>query len=378
MQYRRFGKTGIKVSALGFGAMRLPIKSGKSNEKMVDEKLAIAMIRRAIDEGVNYVDTAYVYHEGHSERVTGLALLDGYRQKVQLATKSPLWLLEKRADFGRILDEQLKKLQTDTIDFYLLHAIQQDSWEVVLQYDLLTEMERAKKAGKIGHIGFSFHDKLPVFKQIIDHYPHWDFCQIQLNVVNTVYQAGLEGLRYAAARDIGVVIMEPLRGGYLANVPPAVRDILAPTGKPAVEWALDFLWDMPEVSLLISGMSTMQHVNDNLLYANRSSPGMLSAADQQVIQRVQEQYKSYQVIPCTGCDYCLPCPQGVAIPYNFTPYNEYQTLGDLAKSKKAYHDWVTLFGELANKCTGCQQCESLCPQQIKISQWLPKVHALLG
>lgn len=374
MQYRKMGNTGIQVSALGFGMMRLPMMGN-----VVNEQASIAMLRLAIDNGVNYVDTAYNYLDGNSERVTGLALLDGYRDKVHIATKCPIWLMESPEDFDRKLDEQLARLQTDHIDFYLLHGIKKQFWQdSVVKHGLIRKMAAAKKAGKIRYIGFSFHDNLELFKEVIDNYNNWDFCQIQLNYIDAEFQAGLEGLRYAADRGMGIIIMEPLRGGYLVNVPNNVRKLFAETGKTPVEWALDYLWNLPEVSLLLSGMGTMEQVQENLMYAESSSVAMLSEQEQEIVAKAAEMFKSSKVIPCTGCAYCMHCPKGVAIPYNFAAYNEFQTHGDIEIAKKAYNKNVPLFGTQAKECIGCKICERICPQHIKISKWMPKIHQLLG
>ncbi|MEG0857846.1 MAG: aldo/keto reductase, partial [Terrisporobacter sp.] len=224
MKYRKFGNKDISVSPLGFGMMRLPLINKEKNSK-VDEKLSIEMLRYAIDEGLNYVDTAYNYLEGQSEIITGKALLDGYREKVFLATKAPIWLYEDEEDFDKILDEQLNKLQSKSIDLYLLHGLNKNLWkDKVLKFNILDKMKKAKDKGKINNIGFSFHDDIKIFKEIIDYYPHWDFCQIQLNYLDTEFQAGIEGLKYAGSKGLGVIIIEPLRGGYLVNLPKKVQN----------------------------------------------------------------------------------------------------------------------------------------------------------
>ena len=369
MQYRTFGRTGIEVSALGFGTMRLPL----AQEEKVDEAEAIAILRHAIDSGVNYVDTAYPYHQGNSERVVGKALQDGYREKTYLADKCPVWLVEKEEDFERILDEQLEKLQTDHIDFYLLHALNRERLEEkVKKFHLVDHMKKAREAGKIRFLGFSFHDSLDVFKEIVDYSDDWDFCQIQYNYINVDYQAGMEGLRYAAQKGLAVVIMEPLLGGRLANLSDHVAEVFSKEKSP-VEHALDFLWDQPEVSLLLSGMSSRQQVEDNLVYADRSAVGCLKEEEKEAYRKAKEIYESMSMVGCTGCAYCMPCPFGLNIPEIFKAYNLYGLHG-LNPAKEAYEK----LGVLADACRSCHHCEKECPQNLKISQVMKDVRALLG
>ncbi len=369
MQYRTFGRTGIEVSALGFGTMRLPL----AQEEKVDEAEAIAILRHAIDSGVNYVDTAYPYHQGNSERVVGKALQDGYREKTYLADKCPVWLVEKEEDFERILDEQLEKLQTDHIDFYLLHALNRERLEEkVKKFHLVDHMKKAREAGKIRFLGFSFHDSLDVFKEIVDYSDDWDFCQIQYNYINVDYQAGMEGLRYAAQKGLAVVIMEPLLGGRLANLSDHVAEVFSKEKSP-VEHALDFLWDQPEVSLLLSGMSSRQQVEDNLVYADRSAVGCLKEEEKEAYRKAKEIYDSMSMVGCTGCAYCMPCPFGLNIPEIFKAYNLYGLHG-LNPAKEAYEKLEVL----ADACRSCHHCEKECPQNLKISQVMKDVRALLG
>ncbi len=377
MKYRKFGKLDWQVSALGFGCMRLPTLDGKAGQ--IDQEKANAMIRAAIEAGVNYFDTAYVYHDQMSEVSLGKALEGGYRERVRIATKSPIWLIKESADFDRLLDEQLQRLQTETIDFYLLHALNSESWAKVQQLDLLRRAEAAKADGRIRYLGFSFHDNLETFKQIVDGYDAWDFCQIQYNYMDTTVQAGTEGLQYAADKGLAVIIMEPLLGGKLALDLPATRplwDAAAEKRKPA-DWALQWLWNQPEVSLVLSGMSTLEQVEENLASASVSGPGILSPAEVELVARVCEVMNSLGPIPCTRCEYCLPCPNGVNIPRNFEVYNQVAMYDALEDRRFEYKRWIP-DAEKAAVCIQCDECLSKCPQQIAISTWLPVVEEVLG
>ncbi len=379
MKYRRFGNLDFKGSALGFGTMRLPtIANASGDGGAVDEKEAIRMIRHAIDEGVNYVDTAYAYHSGKSEIITGKALKDGYRSKVALATKSPVWFINKPEDFDRLLDEQLDKLDTDYIDFYLLHSLDKGKWrDTILKYNVLERAETAKNAGKIKHIGFSFHDDIDVFKEIVDGYDKWEFCQIQYNYMDINNQAGTEGLKYAASKGLAVVIMEPLLGGKLSNPPQDVRGIMDEGGKDwnPSRWALQWLWSQPEVSVVLSGMSNMEQVEDNLNSAkNYNAP--LSPQDMDIIERVRRRYEERTAIPCTACRYCMPCPNNVDIPRNFAIYNDSVVHEDLSGSQRSYRNFMREENR-AGECIQCRICEDKCPQRILISEWMPKVHEAL-
>ena len=377
MQYRQFGKQDVQVSALGFGCMRLPVIDGKSGN--IDQAEATRMIRYAIDQGVNYVDTAYGYHEKMSEIAVGKALQDGYRQKVNLATKLPVWLVTETADFDRLLNEQLGKLQTDHIDFYLMHALSRDSWKKVVSLDLLSRAEAALADGRIRHIGFSFHDNLEAFKEIIDGYSGWNFCQIQYNYMDVENQAGTAGLQYAASKGLGVVVMEPLLGGKLARQIPALDPIWegAAVQRSPAEWALRWLWNQPEVSVTLSGMSTMQQVEENVASASRSGIGALQADELDMIVHAREKIRQLSPIPCTNCQYCLPCPNGVNIPRNFGVYNEGAMYYDHEGARRAYKHWISDDSKAA-QCVQCQECEDKCPQKILISQWMPVLEEVLG
>ncbi|HPT88427.1 MAG TPA: aldo/keto reductase [Bacillota bacterium] len=379
MQYRAFGKLDWKVSALGFGCMRFPTVGHDKYGPDIDTPAAIRMLRTAIDHGVNYIDTAYPYHNGNSEVVTGQALQDGYRSRVKLATKSPIWFIKSPADFDKYLNEQLKKLQTDHIDFYLLHSLDADRWQnIILKYDILEQAQRAIRDGRIGYLGFSFHDKYDAFVQIVDGFDQWTFCQIQYNFMDIENQAGMKGLQYAAAKGLAVVIMEPLLGGKLAKPPRTVQEIWdsLPVKRTPVDWALQWLWNQPEVSTVLSGMSSLEQVMQNIQSANVSQVGSLTPEELEAINQVRQTYQRSFPIPCTKCEYCLPCPQGVAIPRNFEIYNNAHAYDDLTGSQNTYNHFFN-DKQRAVSCVQCRLCESRCPQKIAISDWMPKVHEYL-
>jgi hypothetical protein len=361
--------------------MRLPTLDGIPQSENINEAETIRLIRHAVDSGVNYIDSAYGYHNGRSEVVTGKALRDGYRAKVMLATKSPVWQIAKPADFDTYLDEQLGRLQTDHIDFYLFHALGTERWEqIVLKHNLLECAEAAVRDGRIGHLGFSFHDKADAFKRIVDGYGGWSMCQIQYNYMDTENQAGTEGLKYAAAKGLGVAVMEPLMGGRLASPPSAaVAGVFRASSKdwsPA-EWALQWIWDQTEVSTVLSGMKAMQEVKENLCAADRSAIGSLDAGGLELIERVRKILLERAPIPCTQCGYCRPCPSGVNIPRNLELYNECFVYDNPVIPRAVYSRFLPE-GERAGVCTGCRECEEKCPQGIAISECLTEVDAVLG
>jgi len=380
MKYRGSGRLGREVSALGFGCMRLPTLDGNPLSENIDEAETVRMIRHAVDRGVNYVDTAYPYHNGRSEVVTGKALRNGYRAKVTLATKSPVWQIAKPSDFDACLGEQLVRLGTDHIDAYLFHALNAERWEgIVLKHRLLERAEAAVKDGRVGHIGFSFHDGAEVFKRIVDGYDGWSVCQIQYNYMDPEYQAGTSGLRYAASKGLAVVVMEPLRGGRLAVPPKEAADVLRASdrGWSPAEWALQWVWDQPEVATALSGMTSMADVEENLRAAERSEVGSLNPADQARIGQARQILRERASIPCTSCGYCRPCPSGVNIPRNFELYNDGLIYDDWAFPRGIYTRFVPE-GERASACTGCRECEAKCPQRITISELMPEVDAALA
>lgn len=380
MQYRSFGKLDWKASALGFGCMRLPALDGKPNSPNIDETQAIGMLRHAIDSGVNYIDTAYPYHAGQSEVLVGKALLDGYREKVKVATKMPPWMVNAPEDFDRILDEQLKKLQTDHIDFYLLHALNLDRWHnVILKHGLLARAEAALADGRIRHLGFSFHDKFENFGEILDGSPLWSFCQIQYNYMDTENQAGTRGLKMAADKGLAVVIMEPLMGGRLVDPPAEIKRSMEsfPVRRAPADWALQWLWDQPEVTVVLSGMSAMAEVEENLGSADRSRIHAFGEAEQTLIEQARKIYQARVAIPCTACQYCMPCPNGVNIPANFYYFNFANLYDNLTDARVRLQLFVPP-EQRASACIQCGLCEDLCPQKIPISDWMPKVDALLA
>lgn len=375
MQYRTFGRLDWRPSALGFGAMRLPTLGARDR---IDEPLAIRMLRYAIDHGVNYIDSGYTYHGGQSEVLLGKALADGYRDKVRLATKSPIRLVEKADDFDRFLDEQLARLGVETIDFYLLHGVRRARWDVVIRENILGRAERAMAQGKIQHLGFSFHDSLELFREVISSYDNWSMCQILYNFMAEQHQAGTEGLEFAAERGLAVVVMEPLYGGRLVNAPPEVRAVWdrAPVQRTPAEWALNWLWNKPEVSLALSGMSTMSQVVENLYHASSSSVGMLSEQDLSLVAQARDIYNSICPTPCTQCRYCMPCPHGVNIPGMFGLLNRAVMYNAMPEAIRSYGEMPP--GERASACIQCRECEEKCPQDIPISRWMPLIHAVLG
>jgi uncharacterized protein len=367
LKYRKFGRLDWPVSTLAFGAMRLPTIDGVAAN--IDEEKAIPMLRYAVDHGVNYIDTAYVYHGGNSEGVVGKALRDGYRDKVRIATK--LWTPEvnSRDDLDRLFDISAKRLDSPKIDFYLIHGIKAGVWDRVKQFKMLDWAERLKADGKIGYIGFSFHDTLNVFKQVINEYPGWDFCQVQYNYMDIDYQVGTEGVRFAADKGLGIVVMEPIRGGSLSKEPPeSIQKIwdASPYKRTRAEWALQWVWNHPEVSTVLSGMSTMDQVIENCVSAARSGPGTMTATEIATVDRVREEFRSLRAIDCTGCNYCMPCPAGVNIPANFQAYNSVKMMND----KK---DYIRIAPGYATLCVECGECEENCPQHLPIRETLKVV-----
>jgi predicted aldo/keto reductase-like oxidoreductase len=376
MLYRRLGKLDWTVSVLGFGAMRLPLAGREAGE--VDEPEATRMIRYAIDHGVNYVDTAYPYHDGKGEGMVGKALKDGYREKVKLTTKLPVWRVEDARDFDRYLNEQLERLQMERIDFYLLHGLNSKTWPKVRDLGVIRWAEGAMADGRFDHLGFSFHDNFETFKQIVDGYDNWTSAQVQYNYMDVEYQAGRRGVEYAAGKGLAVVVMEPIRGGQLAKPRGPVAEVWesAPRKRSPAAWALLWVWNHREVSVVLSGMSTMEQVVENVALADSARPGILSPEELALIDRAREAYKGLVPIPCTNCRYCMPCSSGVEIPTIFELYNDAMIYSDPGAPRWHYRQLKE--EQRADQCTSCGDCKEACPQEIDIPGWLEKAHSLLA
>lgn len=354
MQYRSF--CGEKVSVLGYGCMRFPVTA----DNKIDEPRAAALLEQAYESGVNYYDTAYVYHDEKSESFVGKTILKNHRSDVFVATKCPVWLVNTAKDFDRIFDEQLERLGTDYVDFYLFHSLGENSWQTMKNLDLIPRAKKLKDEGKIRHIGFSFHDSFDLFCEIIDSFDGWEFCQIQLNYINTDYQAGIKGLEYAAAKGLDVIIMEPLLGGRLASPPTQVKKVLG-SAKSPVEYALSFLWNRPEISLVLSGMGAEEQVLQNTSYADKAAVGMLKNTELEILRKAKQVFDNNAFVACTACRYCMPCPGGLNIPGIFKLYNRSAWNG-----KKTAKEEYDKLDTRADSCLNCGECVSHCPQHIQI------------
>lgn len=379
MLYRNVPKNGDRLSILGFGAMRLPVDETTGQIK---EQKAIDLMRRAIDNGVNYLDTAWPYHGGQSEVIVGKALKAGYRDKVKIATKLPSWAITSREHMDEILNSQLEKLGIKTIDYYLLHGLEGDSWDRLKKLGVIEFLETAKADGRIGNIGFSFHGSKEDFIRIIDEYD-WVFCQIQYNFLDTGNQAGTAGLEYAAQKDVAVMIMEPLRGGKISKpvAPPAVQALWdqADTRCTPAEWALRWVWNHPEVTVVLSGMNTDKQLDENLTLAGDSKANTFSSSELTLVEKVADTYRELMPIGCTGCQYCMPCPAGVNIPSCFEVYNTAKMFGET--QQRAQFIYALRNGGVrgnktyASLCVECGECMEHCPQHIEIPERLKEVAA---
>ena len=374
MAYRTLGKTGCKVFPLGMGCMRLPVHG--EGMSPVDEVLSRKVVYAAIDEGVNYLDTAPVYHDGTAEQVLGRVLGDR-REEVYLATKMSRGAVSSRQDCQELIDEQLRRLRTDRIDMYLLHNVKPDSWEDFQRFGALDAIEKARDQGKVVNVGFSSHAETPFFLDLLDVHD-WDFCQIQYNYLDYDIQAGEEGLKEAHSRGLGVIIMEPLKGGFLARQDLVYRQMLQDERS---EWCAEVCgrrwgWDRPEVDLVLSGMNSLEQVTENCRIARDASPGSFEPAHRRILSTVKKEVSQRLKAPCSGCGYCMPCPQGVNIPRMLTLYNEAHLQGDATWSKVMYNV-CTEDAALSKHCTGCGRCQGLCPQGLPIPRLMQDTHGLL-
>ena len=372
MEYRLFKDEERRVSLLGFGTMRLPKLTDGSDG--IDEAKAIEIIRHSIDNGINYVDTAYMYHGGNSEVVTGKALKDGYREKVFLADKMPVWMATDEADVERIFNDQLKKLDVACIDFYLVHNITTAIWARVKNFKTLEFLEAKKAEGKIKYIGFSFHDELPFFKEVLDSYA-WDFCQIQLNYMDVNFQAGLEGLQYAASKGVPVIVMEPLKGGKLTDkIPEVIQKIWdkAEIKRSPAEWAFKWVTSQPGVFTILSGMSDLAQVQENLKIFSGTNSAPLTPSELETVSEVSKEYNMLIKASCTSCQYCMPCPVKIDIPTYLNFYNEWFLFD---KNPKIISD-LKMFTNPKSRpehCTTCRACEEKCPQHLPISDLMKAI-----
>ncbi len=374
MLYREVPKNGDKLSILGYGCMRFPGKRQSINEKEAEKQILLG-----IDMGINYFDTAVPYHNGKSEPFLGKVLSKNrFRQKIKIATKLPHWSTLSIKEMEKILDEQLKKLQTDIIDYYLVHNLNGKTWEEAKQKGIIEFLDRALKNGKIINAGFSYHGASEDFNTVVDEYD-WTMCQIQYNYLDTENQAGKAGLTYAASKGLAVVIMEPLRGGNLAKTPPPdVQKIWqkAENLKTPVEWSLGWIWNHPEVTSVLSGMNDQTQINENVQIACGAVSNSMSPKELSLVEEAAGTFRKVMKVGCTGCQYCMPCPSGVNIPYCFDIFNSYHSFKD--KNAKLIYLLVnggifTPESTFASQCNECGRCLAKCPQNLPIPDILMDV-----
>lgn len=372
MEYRKMENLGISTSLLGFGCMRFPTNADGS----INEEEALAMIDRAYQAGVTYFDTAYPYHGGKSEVVTGKALARYPRESYYLATKLPVWAVKTIDDVERIFFEQLERLQKDYVDFYLMHALNGERWKFVKELGILEYCEKLRADRKIKYLGFSFHDDYEAFEEIMTSYK-WDFCQIQLNYMDRDTQATLKGVELARKLGIPMVVMEPVKGGSLAKLPAEGIDELFKKVRPEAStssWALRYVGSFDNVKVVLSGMTTMEQVEDNLSTFASFEP--LSDSERAVIEKVADALHSRVQNDCTGCRYCMPCPAGVDIPQCFRIWNQYHIYENVNEAK---WNWTNGMEDAkkASNCVRCGRCEQVCPQHIAIREDLARLQAEL-
>ncbi|HTX61682.1 MAG TPA: aldo/keto reductase [Methanobacterium sp.] len=378
MLYREMGQTGELVSILGFGCMRLPTDGRYEH---IDRKNASELLDFALESGVNYLDTAYTYHGinlhegGDSELFLGEYLQDkGNRDEILLSTKLPSWLMNEEEDFDKYLNLQLKRLKTDYIDFYLLHSIKESNWSTLEELGVLDFLDNALSDGRIRYTGFSTHENTELFKDVLETYK-WDMCLIQYNYLDENIQVGREGLELASSRKMGVAVMEPLKGGVLADyTPDEVSNIWdkAPVKRSPAEWAFRYLWNHPEITTVLSGMNTMKQLVENIFTASDGEPHSLTAQELGLMDEVKKTYKDKIAVECSRCEYCMPCPNGVNIPQCFSYFNQASMLNDTQNIHTQYH-FMLKDEEKADNCLGCGVCEEICTQKIPIREKMKQV-----
>lgn len=380
MQYRPYGKMGFDVSLFGMGCMRLPRREKADGSIEIDKQKAIEMIQYAADNGVNYFDTAYSYHREQSEALLGEALSGGYREKVHIATKQPFSVMKDKGQIRKNLENTLKKLRTDHLDVYLIHNIQKKDWQAIKEMDVISEFEKFKSEGLIGGIGFSYHGELPTFKEILDYYPDWAMCQVQQNLLDVDREVSEEGIRLAGKKGCALVIMEPLRGGGLVSTPGDVAELYKsfPVQRTPAEWAFRHVYNYPEVSCILSGVTTMEQLKDNIRIFSQpdSVANSMTPEEKELLKKVKAAYESRVTIPCTGCEYCVPCPKGVAISQIFQLYNQGEMFEAFDQPRRSYM-FQRNAGHDQPNCVACGACEKKCPQHIEIIEQLKLAHSKL-
>ncbi|MBR2557605.1 MAG: aldo/keto reductase [Methanobrevibacter sp.] len=382
MLYNTLGKSNLKVSRLGFGTMRLPTK-GRND--IIDEKEATEMLTYGIENGINLIDTAYPYHNaelggnGESETFLGNYLQEnGYRDDVLISTKSPSWAIEKSEDFDLYLDEQLKKLQTDYIDIYLLHSLTETDWPKVRDLGVLDFLDDCLSSGKVGHVGFSSHMEIDYVIEVIDEYPKWEVALTQMNYLDEYYQSGVMGLNYLKEVNIGSMVMEPLRGGRLVqNIPESIQNLwnTAEVKRTPLEWALQYLWNRNDVDCVLSGMTSLEQVKENVKLASQED--VISENDQELIREVARTYKTFLGNDCSRCGYCMPCPHGVDIINCLAEYNIAHMMGNPKASAMQYFSLID-DDSRADSCVDCKECLPFCTQMLNIPEELQKVYEYFG
>jgi len=381
MQYRQMPKSNDKLSALGFGCMRLPSNGSGGMTSSINTEEAKKQILHAIDNGVNYLDTAWPYHRGMSESFLGDNILcdKNIRDKVYVATKLPCFIINNANKFDEIFNKQLEKLKVDYIDYYLLHSLDGSAWQKMVNLGIIEWMNKIKAEGKVRYMGFSFHGQHDDFIKIVDGYD-FDFTQVQFNILDENYQAGIKGIEYAAKKGLGVIVMEPLRGGSLTGkIPKQVQNIYdtADIKLSPAEWALKWIYNHPQVTLVLSGMNNMNHIDENIKVASETEANSLTKKEKSVIDQVRDAYQELLVIGCTGCSYCMPCPEGIYIPGTLKSLNDFHMFDKTSARMHhmLYHGISTSDGKphWASSCIECGKCEKKCPQNLDIRGALKQV-----